>query len=138
MPTIKHVFSFFATLALAPVYLSPSAAAAGDTYEHEKQVLMRIEPDTRLEQVCDWEAMKRISRATGFRPDRAKSNITVPPTHYGTAMTATGGAFCSKGKWYALSFKCVGNGDRTKVLSLSFQIGAEIPKRRWDDLALWP
>ena len=99
---------------------------------------MRIEPDTRLEQVCDLEAMNRIARATQFRPDRAKSNITVAPVHNGDGMTATGGAFRSKGKWYALAFQCVGNRDHTKVLSLTFEVGAEIPKKRWNDLALWP
>ena len=99
---------------------------------------MRIELDTRLEQVCDLEAMNRIASATQFRPDRAKSNITVAPVHNGDRMTATGGAFRSKGRWYALTFQCLGNGDHTKVLSLTFRVGAEIPRRRWDDLALWP
>ena len=115
-----------------------AAAPARSADDHARRLLLRIEPDTRLEQVCDLEAMNRISRTTPFRPDRAKSNITVAPVHDGDAMTANGGAFRSKGKWYALSFRCTGNGDHTQVRSFTFQVGAEIPRKRWDDLALWP
>ena len=89
-------------------------------------------------EIAGTEAMNRISRTTPFRLDRAKSNITVAPTHDGDTMTANGGAFRSKGRWYALTFRCTGNGDHTQVRSLTFQVGAEIPRKRWDDLALWP
>ena len=99
--------------------------------------LLRIDLDTRLEQVCDIEAMHRIGRNTGFVPDRAKSDISSHPIHMGDALSAPGAAFRSKGKWYALSFDCKGTPDHLAVLSFSFMIGGLIPKNQWADLGLW-
>jgi hypothetical protein len=62
--------------------------------------LRRVEPDTRLEQVCDYAVMSRISRDTKQVADRAKSDVTSPPSHLGNSVTASGGTFRSNGKWF--------------------------------------
>ncbi len=100
-------------------------------------VLMRIEPDTRLEQVCDIEAMHRIARIKPFKPDRAKSDVSSHPIHTGDAMKASGAAFRSGGQWYAFSFECHGTQDHMRVLSMTLKTGDAIPRGRWADLGLW-
>lgn len=101
------------------------------------RVLMKIDPDTRLEQVCDLAAMKRIGRETAYRPDRAKSDIITHPIHRGDRLEASGAAFRSNGKWYAFSFKCTGTADHLNVVAFSFKLGDPIAPSRWADLGLW-
>jgi hypothetical protein len=98
---------------------------------------MRIDPDIRLEQICDIEAMHRVGKETNFMPDRAKSDISAHPEHLGDLLEVSGGAFRSKGKWYALSFECRATPDHLKVLSFTFKIGNLIPRSQWADLGLW-
>lgn len=101
--------------------------------------LRRLDPDTRLEQVCDLEAMDRIAREDKrFRPDRAKSNVTAPPEHLGDTLKASGAAFRSNGRWYALAFVCKGSADHLAVIAFDYRIGDLIPKSRWADYDLWP
>lgn len=100
--------------------------------------LKRLDPQTRLEQVCDLEAMSRIDRdASPHHPDRAKTDVLSHPRHAGDTVTGTGGAFRSKGKWYAFSFTCKGSPDHMRVLSFSYRIGAAIPESKWAALGLW-
>jgi hypothetical protein len=98
---------------------------------------MKVDLDTRLEQVCDIEAMHRVGRGNAFKPDRAKSDISIHPIHAGDMMKAPGAAFRSKGLWYALSFECTGTHDHLGILSFSFEVGKPIPKSRWAELGLW-
>ncbi len=99
--------------------------------------LKRLDPRTRLEQVCDLEAMTRIRKETQHRPDRAKSNVSSEPKHAGHVLTAKGGAFRSKGKWYALSFVCEGTPDHMKAIKLKYQVGQVIPQSKWQEYGLW-
>lgn len=102
-----------------------------------RAALMRIEPATRLEQVCDLEAMRQISLLQGFKVDRAKSDILVPPRHQGDIIEASGAAFRSNGKWYAFSFTCKGSPDHLRVLSFEYKLGSPIASARWAELGLW-
>jgi hypothetical protein len=99
--------------------------------------LSKLDPDMRLEQVCDMEAMARIRQDRTFLPDRAKSNIFSRPIHHGDTMTAEGAAFRSRDKWYRFSFTCTGTPDHLNIVKFSYKLGSEIPKSRWADLALW-
>jgi hypothetical protein len=100
--------------------------------------LGKLDPQTRLEQVCDLAAVKHIGKSgTLPKPDRAKSNVIAPPRHHGDTIVASGGAFRSGGKWYALSFKCKGSPDHLDVLSFTYRVGAMIPKSKWPEYGLW-
>jgi hypothetical protein len=121
-------------IAYAVLAIGSSAKAVDDRMA---RTLMRVEPDTRLEQVCDIEAMLWVGRTTKLKPDRAKSDISAHPIHMGDTMKAPGAAFRSKGLWYALSFECTGTADHLGVLSFSFKVGKPIPKNLWADLGLW-
>lgn len=79
------------------------AAAAENRFERALQMLA---PDERLEQLCDSTAMTCIRKETGnFRPDRAVANATAEPRIRDHTIEADGGAFHSRGKWYALSLR---------------------------------
>lgn len=100
--------------------------------------LKKLDPETRLEQVCDLEAMSRIDRdASPYHPDRAKTDVVSHPQHAGDTVKGSGGAFRSKGRWYSFSFECKGTPDHMKVLSFSYKIGALIPESKWAALGLW-
>ncbi len=100
--------------------------------------LKKLDPETRLEQVCDLEAMSRIDRdANPYHPDRAKTDVISHPVHTGDTVTGKGGAFRSKGHWYSFSFACEGTPDHTKVLAFSYKIGELIPESKWAAYGLW-
>jgi hypothetical protein len=94
--------------------------------------LGKLDPQTKLEQVCDLEAMSRIKQA-----DRAKSDVISHPVHSGNTLTASGGAFRQKGKWYQLSFVCKATPDHLRVLTFSFKVGEPIPEDKWSSYGLW-
>jgi hypothetical protein len=100
--------------------------------------LKKLGPETRLEQVCDLEAMSRIDRGPNpYHPGRAKTDVIAHPVHAGDTVTGKGGAFRSKGKWYSFSFSCKGSPDHMTVLSFSYKIGELIPESKWAALGLW-
>jgi hypothetical protein len=115
--------------------VATQAAAAENRFERALQMLA---PDERLEQLCDYTAMARIRKETGnFRPDRAVANATAPPLIRDHTIEAKGGAFRSRGKWYALSFACTASPDHMAVVSFHYTIGAEIPEAKWASDNLW-
>ena len=100
--------------------------------------LSKLDPQTRLEQVCDLAAVNQIGKKENLRkPDRAKANVITAPKVRGDTIEGTGGAFRSGGKWYAFSFTCKGSPDHLKVLSFTDRVGALIPKAKWPEYGLW-
>jgi uncharacterized protein DUF930 len=94
--------------------------------------LNRLDPATKLEQVCDLEAMGRIGQA-----DRAKSDVISHPVHNGNVLTANGGALRMKGKWYRLSFVCKATADHLAVVAFTYKVGELIPAEKWPEYGLW-
>jgi hypothetical protein len=124
------------TFVLMVVLLSVAPAAAMDA--RFAASLQKLDPQTRLEQVCDLEAMSRIAKdAKLYRPDRAKTDVVSHPKHSGHTVKGSGGAFRSKGRWYSFSFECKGTPDHMKVLSFSYKIGELIPESKWAAYGLW-
>lgn len=100
--------------------------------------LRKLDPATRLEQVCDIEAMRQIKRdPTSYRPDRAVLAATSDPKTAGHIIEGTGGAFRSKGKWYSFSFKCEASDDHMQVLAFDYRLGEAIPENQWAEDGLW-
>lgn len=98
--------------------------------------LRKLDPELRLEQVCDLEAMNQLGQR-GFAADRAKSNVSAAPKHAGDTLIANGGAVRARGKWYQLSFVCKAAPDHLHVKSFRFTVGNEIPEAKWSSLDLW-
>ena len=134
--------TFALTLALAaisialPGFTAPASAATDARF---LRALDKLDPKTRLEQICDLEAMRRMSQSNsaGARVDRAKSDVVTPPQHLGQTLVAKGGAFRAGGKWYQMSFTCKATPDRKTVLDFSYKTGAEIPAAKWPAYGLW-
>lgn len=121
-------------LILAPL-VTTSALAAKSRFDAS---LSRLDPATRLEQVCDFYAMNRIDKdRNSLHPDRAKTDAVTHPHFSGDTVSGTGGAFRSGGKWYQFSFTCKGSPDHMRVLSFTYKLGKEIPESKWADYGLW-
>ncbi|QGM99704.1 DUF930 domain-containing protein [Methylocystis parvus] len=123
-------------LATLTAYFSIAPALALDSRAYAG--LLRLDPQMRLEQICDLEAMERIGRENSrFRPDRAKSDVISHPQHLGDILKAPGAAFRSNNNWYSLSFICKASPDHMKVLSFEYNIGSLIPESKLSDYDLW-
>jgi hypothetical protein len=123
-------------LAIGAVCVFSVYAAAADT--RFERTLKSLAPAERLEQLCDYTAMTRIRKdARHFRPDRAVANAMNDVQHKGDTIVAKGGAFRSRGKWYALSYTCAADPDHLKVQTFHYTIGNEIPDAKWASYGLW-
>ncbi len=114
------------------------AAAEGHRDERFYASLKRLDPVTRLDQICDYEAMLRIDGdANPFHPDRAKAEVLSTPRRTKNSVIANGGAFRSNGSWYALSFTCRTTPDNMQVVHFDYAVGKRIPESEWSKYGLW-
>lgn len=115
--------------------MAGQATGAENRFDKSLQMLA---PEERLEQLCDYAAMTQIRKdARHFRPERAVANATAEPSVRDHSIEAKGGAFRSRGKWYAFTYTCAASPDRMTVLSLQYTIGAKIPQSKWAAYGLW-
>jgi hypothetical protein len=100
--------------------------------------LKMLEPSERLEQLCDYTAMTQIRAGSkNFRPDRAVANAMAEAAVSADTVEAKGGAFRSRGKWYAMTYSCRATPDHMSVISFNLTVGAEIPATKWAGFGLW-
>jgi len=122
-------------LLTATLVTGPGLAAADTRIE---DILKRIDPADRLEQICDYAAADRIGREKkAYHPDRAIIDSVSPAKINGDTVQGNGGAFRSDGQWYQFSFTCKTTPDRLKILSFDYRVGDKIPEDKWDDYGLW-
>jgi hypothetical protein len=113
-----------------------AAASHGDPRFYAS--LSRLDPATRLDQVCDYEAMQRIAADKNpYHPDRLKADVTANPQQTSNSVTTTGAAFRSGKRWYSLSYTCRTDASHLKVTYFAYHIGKEIPKSEWTKDGLW-
>jgi len=94
--------------------------------------LMKLDPQTRLEQRCDAEVLDRISHDDrSYKADRVVAYAFATPQMSADAIKSSGAAFRSKGQWYRLKFKCQTAPDHMEVLQFRYKIGDEIPESDW-------
>src|SRR3954467_13028816 len=104
-----------------------AALASGPDEKFEK-ALLKLDPSVRLEQLCDYTALKQIrADHKDFRPDRAVANAMAEPVVTADKVEAKAGAFRSRKKWYTLSYTCTATPDHMKVVTFKYVIGEEIP-----------
>ncbi|MCA0033606.1 DUF930 domain-containing protein [Mesorhizobium sp. B283B1A] len=123
-PMNRPCMMAIASLALAfPASAMDNALRAG---------LMKLDPQTRLEQRCDAEVLDRITHDDRkFKADRVVAYAFATPEMSADAIKSSGAAFRSKGQWYRLKFKCQTGPDHMEVLQLRYRIGDEIPETDW-------
>ena len=124
------------SLAIGATLMLVAQAEGGD--EHFERSLQMLAPAERLEQLCGFTAMRRIRQDDkNYRPDRTVANAMAEPREYNDTLESKGGAFRSRGKWYALSYRCTTTPDRMAVLKFTYTIGPEIPETNWAAYGLW-
>lgn len=113
-------------------------AHAGMTKRLEAD-LRTLDPQTRLEQVCDLKAMEVVAadKEGHHAPDRAIGEATKASSITGDTIVVTGGALRSHGKWHELSYTCKASPDHLKVIQFDYKLGPYIPKSEWDADGLW-
>jgi Domain of Unknown Function (DUF930) len=123
-------------LAIGAGLVFATQAVASDA-KFEKSLLM-LDPSERLEQLCDYTAMKQIRNDDkNYRPDRAVANAMAESQVQQNKIETKGGAFRSRGKWYALSYSCQATPDHMTIVSFKYTIGPEIPETKWAGFGLW-
>src|SRR5436309_1329682 len=123
-------FSALAFMLLAwPANAMDSALRAG---------LLKLDPQTRLEQRCDAEVLDRITNDDHkYKADRVVAYAFAAPEMGADAIRSPGAAFRSKGQWYRLKFKCETAPDHMEVLQLRYRIGDEVPEGDWQKYHLY-
>lgn len=121
-------------LLLAALAAWPLTARAASIHDQ----LMKLDPEERAHQVCAIKGVDTIRRDRKLQKvDRIAPSIASRATFTGTQVAAKGGAVRAKERWYALKFKCEVTPDQMKALSFTYEIGAEIPEAKWENLGLW-
>lgn len=121
---------------VVPLLLASFPALALDA-RIERQ-LEALDPDTRLEQACDTEAMARITAdRNGFKADKVIAYTFAEPQLKGDSLKAPGAVFRSRGEWYRLSFTCATGPRRVNVKSFDYQIGSIVPRAAWTENYLY-
>ncbi|WP_343313302.1 DUF930 domain-containing protein [Brucella sp. BE17] len=133
MKFIPALFSVF-LLSLATVPVPVFAMNASMQAQLEK-----LDPETRLEQRCDVEAMERIAREhSNYDVDKALAYAFSDTVVKKNVLRADGAAFRSREHWYQLSYICKTDDAHIKVLSFEYKIGPEVPQSQWSKHYLVP
>ncbi|MER8825575.1 DUF930 domain-containing protein [Mesorhizobium sp. M0938] len=120
---------------LASVTLSWPASAMDSAL---RAGLLKLDPQTRLEQRCDAEVLDRITHDDRkYKADRVVAYAFATPEMGTDAITSPGAAFRSKGQWYRLKYKCQTAPDHMQVLDFRYRIGEEIPEADWSKYNLY-
>ena len=127
----------FCLTAIAALILPGVPAQAMDS--QLRAGLLKLDPQTRLEQRCDAEVLDRISHDDrSYKADRVVAYAFANPEVSDDSILSTGAAFRSKGQWYRLKFKCQTAPDHMEVLQFKYRIGDEIPEDDWSKYNLYP
>lgn len=103
-----------------------------------KQQLLRLDPQTRLEQLCDHETMMSIGRDRNpYSPDKVVAYTFGEPLMSDEMVEARGAVFRSRGDWYRLSFRCKADVEHVEVWSLRYEIGEKVPREKWNKYNLY-
>jgi hypothetical protein len=113
----------------------PSSAHARDSGIREQ--LLKLDPKTRLEQACDTEAMVRIRKDGGYRPDKVIAYTFREPVYGASSIKAPGAVFRSRGEWYHLSYRCRTGPLNIDVQNFAYQVGGKVLRENWDKYFLY-
>ncbi|TPW31625.1 DUF930 domain-containing protein [Martelella alba] len=118
------------------------AGSCHSVYAESKRIdneLEKLEPEERLEQRCDIEALSRIDAARkDMSPDKVIAYTFGAPKVKGTTIDAKGAVFRSHEHWYRLSYHCEADPTELNIKKFSFKIGAEVPRAKWTHYYLYP
>ena len=128
-----RVRAWFA-LAAAGCALASASAIAGSI----KDQLAKLDPEERAHQACVIKGIDTIKHDRKLPgADSMKTGIFGRAVFAGDVVTAKGGAVRAHNHWYKLKFDCTVTPDQMKATAFNYEIGAEVPPDKWEDLGLW-
>lgn len=109
---------------------------AGRILAEDKRIaaaLPTLGNDERVIQLCSIEALEQIKAARPeFAPDTLVAYAFGDMNVAAGVLTAPGGAFRSRRRWWNVSLKCAVAADYTGVTAFEFTLGDEVPTDEWD------
>jgi Domain of Unknown Function (DUF930) len=121
-----------------PAFLATALVGAGASSPRAEHALDRLEPITRMMQVCDIKAGEALRRDNAHKAvNRVMIDAMATPAIEGNVIEGTGGAFRQNGQWFQMEFKCTLTPDQRSAASFDFVVGDEIPEAHWEDYGLW-
>jgi uncharacterized protein DUF930 len=129
-----------AALAAALCVAAPAASHARTSARTTStEEMLKLAPETRLEQRCNARAMGAVSREHhGMRPDEFVAYAFAEPQIKGDVVKAPGAALRSRGEWYHVSYACQTSEDGLQIQSFDYTLGTIVPKKDWAEHYLVP
>jgi hypothetical protein len=98
-----------------------------------RQTLTTFADSERVVQLCNIEGLEQIRRAEPkYDPDTLVGYAMNDFVSAGMTLSAAGGAFRSRRKWYGISYHCTVAPDYEGVTAFEFTIGSPIPEDQWE------
>lgn len=122
------------------VLIAVAVAAAGPAHAENawQRSLKRLDPYTRLIQVCDQRGLITFTKDKALgSPDRVVIDAMSNPQVKGDTLTGNGGAMRVDGQWISFAFKCTVDPSHTQATSFRYDMGRQIPKEEWEKFGLY-
>src|SRR5690606_35236254 len=98
-----------------------------------RQLLGRIDPTTRRDQLCGIEAVEQVrAHMPGSKPGGVVAHAFGDPEMHDNVLTAEGAAVQIGSDWLEMRFECTLAADGAGVVDFAFSVGAVIPETEWD------
>ncbi|SFB55732.1 protein of unknown function [Rhizobium sp. NFR07] len=121
-----------ASMVAALGFVSWTTAANALNDDRLNGQLMKLDPETRLEQTCDTEVMFRINREhPQFRVDKVIAYAFGDTASSENLFKAPGAVLRSRGKWYRLKYICMTGPRHLDAHKLKYEIGPVVPRSDW-------
>ena len=115
-----------------PATLLSGNALADPRNRAARRMLPQLAAAERMEQLCALEAMGQVHAwRRDFQPDRLIAYAMAPTEVAGNALTAEGGAFHSRSRWFRIRFRCELTPDHARIAAFAFQVGDAVPRDAW-------
>lgn len=102
--------------------------------ERIRQTMKTLADSEKLMQLCNIEGLEQIRRAAPQTdPDTLVPYAMADLFTDGLTLTAAGGAFRSRRKWYGVSFRCTVAPTLDGVTAFAFELGDAIPPEHWEE-----
>lgn len=118
------------------VWALPASAIAADSGVDPS--LRRLDPETRLVQVCDLAVMDKTSSRKDGVTERAFIDALHRAHIRGDTAYGDGGAFRRRGEWYEFSYRCTVTPDHMRTTALEVAVKRRVPHTEWAAKDLYP
>ncbi|HEY0330007.1 MAG TPA: DUF930 domain-containing protein [Rhodopseudomonas sp.] len=126
-------------LALAALLATGFNVGAVQARQSQDQQMMKLSPETRLEQRCNAKAMGTVNRDhKNFKTDEFVAYAFADTVIQGELVKAPGGAIRNGNVWYHLAYTCQTSDQGLAVKSFSYQLGEAVPRSDWEKHFLVP